>query len=281
MDIREIIKSTRDYNLHSHTQFCDGRAEMARFVEAAVAAGIKHLGFTPHSPIPIESPCNMKQEDVAPYIKEFNRLKEEYAGKINLYLSMEIDYLGKLWGASHEFFSEIPLDYKLSSIHFIPSQDDGTLIDVDGSPSGFIQKLHKYFHDDIHYVVDTFYSHTLDMIEAGGFDMIGHFDKIGFNASNYRPGIEDEAWYKKHIDNVIDALRSLDIVVEINTKAWNPPVGATPDEVKAYHPRLFPSPHVIRRLYEAGMPIAVNSDVHYPDRITFGRQAAFNIIDRK
>lgn len=281
MDIREIINSTRDYNLHSHTQFCDGRAEMARFVEAAVAAGIKHLGFTPHSPIPIESPCNMEYDDVRPYFNEFNRLKGIYDGQIALYMSMEIDYLGKIWGASNEFFSNLPLDYRLSSIHFIPAQDDGTLIDVDGSPAGFIQKLHKYFHDDIRYVVDTFYNHTLDMIEAGGFDMIGHFDKIGFNASHYSPGIEEEIWYKRHIDNVIDALRAKDIVVEINTKAWNPPVGANEAEAKSYVPRLFPSAHVIRRLHDAGLPLAVNSDVHYPERITFGRQAAFDIIDGK
>ena len=42
------------------------------------------------------------------------------------------------------------------------------------------------------HVVDTFYSHTLAMIEAGGFDMIGHFDKIGFNASYFQKGIEEK-----------------------------------------------------------------------------------------
>ncbi len=278
MNIREIVNSTRDYNLHSHTQFCDGRAEMARFVEAAIEAGIRHLGFTPHSPIPIASPCNMKSEAVGEYINEFSRLKEKHAGTINLYLSMEIDYLGKLWGASHEYFKSIPLDYRLSSIHFIPTQD-GELIDVDGSPDGFIKKMHKYFHDDIHYVVDTFYQHTLDMIEAGGFDMIGHFDKIGFNASRYQPGIEEEAWYKKHLDNVIDALIASGTVVEVNTKAWEPPVGSSQKEAQKYVPRLFPSAPTIRRLRDAGLTLAVNSDVHYPERISFGRKAAFKIID--
>ncbi|MCM1077478.1 MAG: histidinol-phosphatase [Bacteroides sp.] len=281
MNIRDIIASTRDYNLHSHTQFCDGRAEMACFVEAALEAGMKHLGFTPHSPIPIESPCNMSMTEVGDYIAEFNRLKELYAGRINLYMSMEIDYLGETWGTSNNYFASIPLDYKLSSIHFIPTPDDGQLIDVDGSPTSFIEKMHKYFHDDIRYVVNTFYAHTLDMIEAGGFDMIGHFDKIGFNASHFCPGIECEGWYMSHLDNVIDAIISSGIVVEINTKAWNPPVGATETEVKTYVPRLFPSAHVIKRLQSAGVPLAVNSDVHYPDRITYGRSAAFEILQNQ
>lgn len=121
MDLKKIIASTRAYNFHSHTQFCDGRAEMARFVEAAVSSGIKHYGFTPHSPIPFESPCNMDGERVEEYINEFKRLKALHAGEINLYLSMEIDYLGKDWGASHPYFKELPLDYRLSSIHFIPT----------------------------------------------------------------------------------------------------------------------------------------------------------------
>lgn len=86
MTVKEIISSTRSYNLHSHTQFCDGRADMARFADAAVKAGYKHYGFTPHSPIPFHSPCNMEQSQVEEYISEFNRLKEEYRGRINLYL---------------------------------------------------------------------------------------------------------------------------------------------------------------------------------------------------
>ena len=194
---------------------------------------------------------------------------------------MEIDYLGKDWGASHPYFQGLPLDYRLSSIHFIPTPDGDKMIDVDGRPDGFIVKLHKYFNGDIRYVVDTFYARTLDMIEAGGFDIIGHFDKIGFNASCFRPGIEEEAWYGKHIDNIIDAIKATDIIVEINTKAWEPPVGASVDEIANYEPRLFPSAEVIRRLCRAGIPLIVNSDSHYPDRINAGRKAAFDIIDRE
>lgn len=278
MNIKDLVTSTRAYNLHSHTQFCDGRADMARFVDVAISAGIRHLGFTPHSPIPIDSPCNMKKEDVEAYFDEFNRLKGIHADQINLYISMEIDYLGDMWGASHEYFKNLPLDYRLSSIHFIPSQD-GELIDVDGSPSGFIEKMQKYFHNDIRYVVDTFYNRTTDMIEKGGFDMIGHFDKIGFNASIYRPGIEDEAWYRKHIDNIIDLVAARPLVVEVNTKAWDAPVGSSDEAVKSYNPRLFPSAPTIRRLHEAGVTLAVNSDVHYPQRILTGRDSAFRIID--
>ena len=268
-DIREIISSTRDYNLHSHTQFCDGRQPMAVMAAAAVAEGMRHYGFTPHSPIPdsVSSTCNMSSERVGEYIAEFNRLKELHSGEIDLYLSMEIDYLGKKWGASHPYFNDLPLDYKLSSVHFIPDFE-GKEIDVDGRPWHFAEKMHKNFDDDIRYVVDTFYARTIEMIEAGGFDMIGHFDKIGFNASSFSPGIEDEPWYRRHIDNVIDAIVASGIVVEINTKAWN--------VVR----RLFPRVEYLPRLFDAGITVLVNSDAHYPDKVDAGRATGLEVLNK-
>ncbi|MDE6371254.1 MAG: histidinol-phosphatase, partial [Duncaniella sp.] len=264
--------------LHSHTQFCDGREPMERMAQAALECGMKHYGFTPHSPLPLPSSCNMSALCVDEYVAEFRRLRDLYDGRINLYLSMEIDCLGERWGASDPYFESIPLDYRLSSVHFVPTPE-GKEIDVDGRLENFAGKMSQYFDGDIRYVVDKFYERTLWMIERGGFDLLGHFDKIGFNASSYSPGIEDEAWYRRHIDNVIDAVRSTDIVVEVNTKAYEAPVGSSNQQIAVYKPRLFPSAPVIRRLVSAGVPIAVNSDAHYSSRITTGRDAAFAIID--
>ena len=182
MNFLDIIASndTR-YNFHSHTQFCDGRDIMENFVTSAIAKGFHHYGFTPHSPVPIASSCNMKFEAVDSYIKEFNRLKGCYGDRINLYLSLEIDYLSPEFCASNSYFSSLPLDYRLSSVHFIKSQD-GDFVDIDGKFDNFKRNMSMYFHDDIEYVVNQFYNQSVSMVEAGGFDIIGHFDKIGHNA---------------------------------------------------------------------------------------------------
>ena len=82
---------------------------MQDFVEAAIAAGFTNYGFSPHSPVPIESPCNMSFDDVPRYLAEFARLKELYSVRINLYASMEIDYFGPDWGPSNEYFVNLPL----------------------------------------------------------------------------------------------------------------------------------------------------------------------------
>lgn len=264
IDFAEIAASTDAYNFHSHTQFCDGRATMAEFAEAAIAAGMRHYGFTPHSPVPIESPCNMSQEAVTDYLAEVKRLRTLHEGKINFYAGMEIDYLGKEWGPSHPYFSNLPLDYRIGSVHFIPS--DSGPVDVDGRFPSFQKKMHQFFDDDIEAVVRSFYRATSEMIDAGGFDIIGHFDKIGHNASHFRPGIEDEPWYRRLVDDTTDHIIASGVIVEINTKAL------------ADHHRFFPAPRHWKRLLDAGTILLVNSDTHYPDLIQAGRHEALTIL---
>lgn len=265
MQFAEIISRGELYNFHSHTQFCDGRAPMADFAAAAVAAGFTHYGFSPHSPVPIESGCNMTEADVSLYFDEVARLKALYAGRINLYASMEIDYLGPEWGPSTSYFQLLPLDYRIGSVHFIPSQD-GQLIDIDGRYERFKARMASDFHDDIRYVADTFFDQSIEMVEQGGFDIIGHFDKIGHNGDHYRPGLEEMPWYRKRVDELIDAIVAAGLVVEINTKSWKD------------HGRMFPAVRYWKRLKDAGVTIIVNSDAHYPDLINASRAEALGIL---
>lgn len=44
-DFRSIIGTDTAYNFHSHTQFCDGHADIAAFAEAAAKAEMHHYGY--------------------------------------------------------------------------------------------------------------------------------------------------------------------------------------------------------------------------------------------
>lgn len=269
MDFNKIINRTKLYNFHSHTQYCDGRATMEEFVKEAIKQGFEDLGFSPHSPIPFDSPCNMKADDVPVYLDEINRLKSVYGDKINLYASMEIDFLDA-WGPANDYFINIPLDYKIGSVHFIPSfEDESEYIDVDGSFENFQKKMQLYFYNDIESVVKSFYNQSLKMIEKGGFDVIGHFDKIGYNSSMYRPGIEDEPWYKKLVREVFDAIMDYHYIIEVNTKAYDT------------QNRFFPNERYFDWLKKYDVPVLVNSDVHFPELINSGRMSAMKLLGLK
>lgn len=266
MDFTSILSATDRYNFHSHTQFCDGKAPMEQFARQAVADGFLHYGFSPHSPVPIASPCNMSPDQVPLFFDEVARLKTLYADRpITFYTAMEIDYLGDDWGPAHSYFRDLPLDYRIGSVHFIPSQQ-GELIDIDGRYESFRLKMHEHFHDDIHYVVDTFFGQSLDMVRAGGFDIIGHLDKIGHNAAHFSPGIEQTDFYRQRLNALIEAVVDSGLTVEINTKAW------------ADHHRMFPAIDHWKRLKDAGVTLIVNSDAHRPDLINASRNLALKTL---
>ncbi|MDE7411548.1 MAG: histidinol-phosphatase HisJ family protein [Paramuribaculum sp.] len=265
IDLKHITRNETLYNLHSHTQFCDGRAQMEAFAAEAVRRGFTHYGFSPHSPVPIISPCNMHRDKVPVYMAEVKRLQDIHGDKIKFYTSMEVDYLGADWGPSHQYFRDLNLDYIIGSVHFIPSQE-GELIDIDGRFENFQRKMHEKFHDDIRYVVNKFYDRSIEMVSRGGFDIIGHLDKIVHNASHYSPGIEDEHWYNDRVNELIDAVIESGKSAEINTKAW------------AEHHRMFPAVRHWSRLKNAGVLMPVNSDAHVPALIDASRSYALDIL---
>lgn len=265
-EIIKLIGSSRQYTLHSHTEFCDGRAQMEAFAREAVRIGFTHYGFSPHSPIPFHSPCNMTRGSVEDYDREFSRIRDTYGHRVCFLRSMEIDYLGPDWGPSHDYFRSLSLDYAIGSVHFIPSQD-GNLIDIDGRFDSFRKKMSDHFRNDIRYVVEKFYEQSCHMVNEGGFNIIGHLDKIGHNASLYLPGIEDEPWYRSLLDNLISLVISKGIIVEINTKTYRE------------HKRMFPAVNNWGRLISARVPIVVNSDAHVPALMDSGRQEAYAILD--
>ena len=266
-DFKKITQETDLYNLHTHTQFCDGHATMEEFVVEAIASGITHLGFSPHSPISVESPCNMSRENVPVYLDELERLRKTYGDRINLYTSMEIDYVSVGDGPAADYFRQLPLDYTIGSVHFIPAIDNpSVMVDIDGKYPAFKARMSKYFGNDIEYVVKTFFSQMMAMVEEGGFDIVGHMDKIGFNASQYRDGIDEEPWYDKLVIDLFENIMDHHLVIEINTKAW------------LQRNRFYPNLKYFGMLKRFNAPVVVNSDAHYPTLLNSGRFEAIKLL---
>ena len=100
------------------------------------------------------------------------------------------------------------------------------------------------------------------MLETGGIDLLGHFDKIAGNASMADPEIENQGWYEALIDDVVGHVKDTDVVVEVNTKAF------------ADKSRFYPAERWWKKLLDAKVAIAVDSDAHYASKVTAGREEA-------
>ncbi len=268
LDFQRLTRETDLYNLHTHTQYCDGHATIEEFVAEAVQQGFTHLGFTPHSPISVDSPVNMTRENVQPYFDEVERMRKVYGGRIKLYTSMEIDYVSVGDGPASEYFQNLPLDYRIGSVHFIPAIDNPSeMVDIDGKFPAFKARMTKYFNCDIEYVVRTFFSQMMAMVEEGGFDIVGHMDKIGFNASQYLEGIDEESWYDKLVIDLFENIMDHHLTIEINTKAW------------LQRNRFYPNLKYFGMLKRFNAPIVVNSDAHYPTLLNNGRLEAIKLLN--
>lgn len=248
-------------NYHSHSLYCDGRANMEDFIRFALSEGFTSYGFSSHAPLPFSTAWTMEWDSMDDYLAEFHRLKAKYTGQIELYIGLEIDYLNEESNPSVTRFRELPLDYRIGSVHLL-YDDKGEIVDVDVTADKFRRLVDKHFNGDLVRVVHLYYDRLMRMVELGGFDIIGHADKMHYNASAYHPGLLDESWYDALIQEYFDAIARKGYIVEINTKSYL--------ELGTFYPneRYFPV------LLEKGIPVQVNSDSHYPERINNGRLQA-------
>ncbi len=252
-------------NYHSHCIFCDGRADMESFVRFALSQGFTSYGFSSHAPLPWPTAWTMEWDMMDDYLAEFHRLKAKYADRIELYIGLEIDYLNEASNPSIDRFRSLPLDYRIGSVHML-YDDRGEVVDIDCSPSTFRRIVDTHFGGDLERVVRLYYARLTRMLHLGGFDIVGHADKMHYNASCYRPGLLDEPWYDTLVREYFSLIADLGYMVEVNTKSYLD-TGT-----------FFPNARYFSFLHDLGIRVLVNSDAHYPERINNGRIEALQAL---
>ena len=256
-------------NYHSHCTFCDGRSHPEDFVRFALSHGFRAYGFSSHSPLPFETNWNMSKDEMPAYLAEIQRLKEKYDGRIELYAGLEIDYLDTTYNASIPYFRELPLDYRIGSIHFLPISDiliEDNMVCIDGSFREYAHSVSRYFEGDIRKLVERYYRSSMEMIEAGGIDIVGHLDKIYMNGQRFDTFSLDAPWYQELVQAYLERIAQLGLMVEINTKNWS------------QKQELYPHQQWLKRIAELHIPVMVNSDCHYPHLVNDGREETFELL---
>lgn len=255
-------------NYHSHCSFCDGRAPLEEFVKEAIRQGFYSYGVSSHAPLPFPTRWTMEWEQMEAYLDEFKNLRSKYADEIELYVGLEIDYLNEESNPSVARFTELPLDYRIGSVHLLYDAA-GEVVDIDCSPAVFKERVDRHFNGDVLRVIRMYFDRLFRMVELGGFDILGHADKMHYNASCYHPGLLDEPWYEALMKDYFSLVASRGYLVEINTKAY--------DSLGTF----YPNSRYWELMKEYQIKILVNSDAHYPERINAGRMEALRLLQAK
>ncbi|MDR3260731.1 MAG: histidinol-phosphatase [Tannerella sp.] len=256
-------------NFHSHCTFCDGRSHPEEYIKFALVQHFRAYGFSSHSPLPFETSWNMPVGDMPEYINEITRLKAKYSGQLEIYLGLEIDYLDTSYNASTSCFQSLPLEYRIGSLHFLPWRlplTEENMTCIDGPYDGFAQTVKERYQGDIRLITKHYFETSMRMVETGGFDIVGHLDKIYMNGSLH-PGFDRSAdWYRHPFDAYIDLIAEKGLIVEINTKNL------------LRKKQIYPHVDTLKQLYERRIPVMVNSDCHYPGLVNDGRSETLALL---
>lgn len=244
-------------NYHSHYKYCDGVDEIDSHVQKALEFGIKSFGFTSHSPFQFENKWSMDKNDLPAYLKEIDHAKTKYAGQIEIYKSLEIDYFPDLSGLIRNFQTELSLDYTLGSIHFVDVFEDGQPWEIDGPQLVFEKGLEEIFGNDIQKVLRRYFEITVHMLEHDCPNILGHMDKIKMQNHNKFFFDEEATWYKDYLSQTLEVAAQAGTIVEVNTRGL----------YKKRASETYPGKFGLQRLKELKVPICLNSDSHHPKEI--------------
>ena len=189
------------------------------------------------------------------YRAEIRRLGREWAPRgLEVLLGLEIDWVPGLCSPRDRVFEEAGLDYSIGSVHFVDLPGSGRFA-VDDGAEAFESYMARFEGAQPgRALYEGYYLMLSQLIESGGFDILGHFDLVRKN--NVEGRWFDEA-SRGYLDAAIGAARLLkgrDIVVEINVG------GMSRGKVKTPYPSL----PILRELRADGVRITFSADAHAP-----------------
>ena len=155
------------YNYHTHTFRCKHATGADReYVESAIKAGIKTLGFADHAPYifpnDYRSSFRMADDEIGVYADSIRTLKKEYASDIDILLGFELEYYPKFHRKEIAFLNTVNPDYLILSQHFINNEVD---------------TRHHVYNTKCD-ILEQYVSQIIQGLDTGDFAFVGHPDII-------------------------------------------------------------------------------------------------------
>ena len=253
-----MIRSfARGANYHTHTSLCDGAEEPENYAKAAIDLNFASLGYSAHAPLPFFCKWTLRRENLETYKQLINQLKDKFAGEIEIYCGLEMDYIPDLWPRLKEDIKPETLDYTIGSIHFIDSFPDGRRWTIDGGNAEFAIGWKEIFDKDSHAVVTKYFEYTRQMVHEMKPTIVGHIDKIKMQCTEHCFIPDADAVFRKELLYTLEDIKNTDCIVEINTRGM----------YRRNEPDFYPGTWAIQQMAKMNIPVAINSDSHRPEEL--------------
>ena len=252
-----------DMHMHSHFS-TDSEACPHDMAEAAIKKGLRTICFTDHFD---KDDLEWGEEgifDVDAYFVEMQKLQEEYAGKLNIRIGIELGLRTYLKDYYEELTKKYPFDFVIGSVHNVPYKKDaeGNILYTDPAA----EKLFTDRTDKEAYrlMMET----TLENVRTSDcFQTLGHLDYV----VRYGKSREKEYSYTDYadiIDEILKLLIEKEKGLEVNSAG-----------LKYGLPFAHPHPDVLKHYRELGGEIiTIGADAHKPEHIAYDFAKAEEIL---
>lgn len=257
-------------NCHTHTLFCDGKADPETMAAAAAA-----FPMSPSASPPIP-PCRRKTDWALPwdrteeYLSALSALKERYRGKLEILTGIELD------ADTPSSFPLSPYGVAILSLHTLHTENGA--FSVDYTPELFAQGLVRMFGGDVAALWKAYYRALPENIlkprafAPGCLLTVGHFDLLTKYNGSGRFFDENDPLYKKTainaLDRIMDSPIGKSLFFEVNTGAMARSGRSVP----------YPAPFLLRELCRRGAKMVMNTDAHRPEHLDVGYPTALALL---
>lgn len=260
-----------DYHLHLHPHeptdvgpppgtYPAGHIEA--YVEAAAARGVNELGFTEHLYRCIESTgplgdfwereddWELREHSRRLVVEDRNLSLESYVEAVvgakdrglPVKLGLEVDFFPDTIGAVIDLLDPYPWDFLIGSVHWL----GGWAIDSSSALFGWDRK-------GLAWAWSTYFDLAVDLAGSGVVDVLAHIDL----PKKYGKRLPAEPL--ERYEEVVAAAAGSNTAVEVSSQGLRKPAA-----------ELYPSPVFLRQFFEAGVPITLASDAHFPQEAADG-----------
>ena len=257
----KINTSLPKFNYHTHTKYCGhASSEPAEdYIQKAIQAGMKQLGFSDHVPLPyfIEPDPSMRMmlEQKDAYLNELRALKEKYKDQIEILIGFEAEYDESLEEYMIDLKEEV--DYLVLAGH------------IDGSPL----KKHCFRYDEEkkkYVLVDplypTYYAKNLVAgIKSGIYDFVAHPDYFMQFRDDFTNEQQRSLFFENALhafDEICTAAKEMDIPLELNYAAIERNNISETD-----HAYMYPYPPFWAKAKEVENKVILGLDAHASDTL--------------
>lgn len=236
-------------DVHVHTIFSDGKCEPEAMVKAAIAKGIRTLGFSDHSYGPHCTDWCMPEDRIGAYRAEISRLKACYADRLRVLCGIEQDLYSTV--------STSEYDYVIGSMHYIFA--DGQYYAVDDSPEQQTAAINTLFGGDPYAYAEAYYEQLAGIPDIPGVTIVGHFDLITKFNEKFHLFDPEHPRYVKAWQKAAEKLLSAGLPFEINTGAIS----------RGWRTVPYPEPPILAWLKDRGAAFLLSSDCHRADNLAY------------